>query len=64
MKFELTDRQVKKFEKWRNSIKQVFGEYGQFTFSFQNTGIGEIVLVENSLVGPNYQLDLTEIENW
>lgn len=64
MKFELTKKQVKKFEKWKKSIKGAFGEYGEFTFSFRHTEIGEVITVENNLIGPNYHLDLTEVENW
>ena len=65
MKFELTKKQEKKFEKWKKSIEEIYGNaHGGFIFKFQNTGIGEIVTVECEIVGPDFQLDLTDELSW
>jgi len=64
LSFELSDTQMEKLDKWKNSIREIYGEYGQYTYMFIPNGIGEGVFVESSLIGPEYRLDLTEIENW
>lgn len=65
MKFELNKKQLKKFYKWKKSIENIYGNnHGGFIFKFQGTGIGEIVTVECEIVGPDFQLDLTDLESW
>jgi hypothetical protein len=64
IKFELSETQIKKLEEWQSAIKTIYGEYGSYTYSFKSTGIGDVVTVECDLVGPNYVLDLTEVDKW
>ena len=64
MKFELSETQLQKLLDWKFSISKIYGHHGSFTYKFTPNGIGEIVKVESSLIGPEYELDLTEIENW
>ena len=62
MKFELTDAQVVKLKEWQEKIKDLFGEYGNYTYSFTPTGIGDGVQVWSDLT--KTKLDLTDIDSW
>jgi hypothetical protein len=64
MKFELSETQLQKLNEWKFSINKIYGHPGTFIYKFIPNGIGETVKVESTLVGPEYELDLTEIENW
>ena len=64
MNFRLTKKQNKKLREWKEAIKTIYGEYGSYTYCFTPTGIGDVVTVKSSLVGENYFLDLTDVENW
>ena len=61
-KFELTKTQEEKLNGWKEAIKKVFGEYGQYDYIFTPTGIGDVVKVYSHLAKTT--LDLTEVENW
>lgn len=62
MKFELTDAQVVKLKEWQEKIKDLFGEYGNYTYSFTPTGIGDGVEVWSDLT--KTKLDLTDVDTW
>ncbi len=62
MKFELEDSQLLKLKNWQNKIKKKFGEYGNYTYSFTPTGIGNIINVYSDILGKT--LNLTEVEKW
>lgn len=62
MKFELTDAQMVKLKEWQEKIKDLFGEYGLYTYSFTPTGIGDGVEVFSSLT--KTKLDLTDVDTW
>lgn len=62
MKFELCESQLEKLKSWQENIKDLFGEYGQYTFKFTPTGIGDCVEVESQLTKTT--LDLTEEYKW
>lgn len=62
MKFELTDAQVVKLKEWQEKIKDLFGEYGSYTYSFTPTGIGDGVEVWSNLTKTT--LDLTDVDTW
>lgn len=64
MKFELNEKQIKKYKEWSEAINTVYGEYGSFTFCFKLTGLGDIITVENDLVGDKAILDLTDVDSW
>jgi hypothetical protein len=60
--FSLTEKQQARYENWQKHIKNIHGRYGEYIFSFQPTGIGDIVSVYSSL--ERESLDLTEEETW
>jgi len=62
MKFEMTDTQIKKLEEWQEAIGKVYGREGNFEFTFKPNGIGYSISVYSDL--EDFELDLTEIENW
>lgn len=62
MKFELTEAQMVKLKEWQEKIKDLFGEYGHYTYSFTPTGIGDGVEVFSSLT--KTKLDLTDVDTW
>jgi hypothetical protein len=61
-KFELTKTQEEKLKDWKEAIKKVFGEYGQYDYIFTPTGIGDVVKIYSHLAKTT--LDLTEVESW
>lgn len=60
--FVLTETQQAKLDEWKNHIKAVFGEYGNYEYIFKPNGIGVTVSVFSELA--DRELDLTEVENW
>ena len=62
MKFELDKDQIVKLDKWKNSIKEVFGEYGNYEYRFKSTGIGDSIKVWSDL--SKTEIDLTDISKW
>lgn len=58
----LTDKQQKKFDKWKSHIKALYGEYGIFTWKITPNGIGEEIIVYSHLA--KVELDLTDIDSW
>lgn len=56
--FTLTQEQYNKLDKWKSAIKTVFGEYGLYTYSFTEDGIGISVHVKCNLC--DAVLDLTQ----
>ena len=65
--FEITEKQYKKYKRWRNAKKKKEGELyvgaigGAYTFCFTPTGIGEIVTVK---AADGEELDLTDYDTW
>ena len=62
MKFELDEAQMVKLKEWQEKIKDLFGEYGLYTYSFTPTGIGDGVEVYSHLT--KTKLDLTDVDSW
>jgi hypothetical protein len=62
MKFEIDENQIIKLRKWQESIKEVFGEYGNYDYIFTPTGIGDSVKVKSHL--SNTIIDLTDVSKW
>jgi len=60
--FTLDDDQVKKLDEWKEHIKDIYGEYGQYEYKFTSNGIGQIVEVYSKLA--NATLDLTDVSKW
>ena len=64
LSFSLNEKQEKKLQEWKDAIKTIYGEYGNYTYSFRPTGIGGVVVVKSDLVGDDHFLDLTDEESW
>jgi hypothetical protein len=63
MKFELDEEQVNKLDKWKEAIKEVFGEYGNYDYIFNNnSGIGQCCKVYSYLADKT--IDLTDVSKW
>lgn len=62
MTFELDELQLKDLKEWQEKIKDLFGEYGSFEYTFIPTGIGDKVLIKSSLTG--LILDVSHEERW
>lgn len=63
-KFELTEDQIKKFEKWQEKRKSMYTGTigGRYTFEFTPTSIGIAVVAVDNLT--RTKLNLTDYENW
>jgi len=62
MKFEMSEKQRQKLDEWQEAISKVYGKKGNYQFTFSPNGIGYTITVYSELA--DYELDLTEIENW
>jgi hypothetical protein len=62
MKFEIYPDQIKKLDEWKKKIKDLYGEYGHYSYTFSPTGIGNGVKVKSHL--SNLELDLTDVDTW
>jgi hypothetical protein len=62
MKFEMSETQRLKLEEWQEAIGKVYGRKGEFEFTFKPYGMGYSISVYSELA--NFELDLTENENW
>jgi hypothetical protein len=51
-----------KLKEWQEKIKDLFGEYGLYTYSFTPNGIGDGVEVYSHLT--KTKLDLTDVDTW
>ncbi len=60
--FGLTQKQANELYEWKEAIKKVFGEYGDFEFRFTPTGIGVGLAVHSSLA--DKVLELTDYDSW
>jgi hypothetical protein len=58
----LSDKQQKKFDKWKSHIKSLYGEYGLFTWKITPNGIGEEIIVYSH--NARVELDLTDLDSW
>ena len=62
MKFEISDKELEKYNEWKEKIKDLYGEYGLITFSFTPNGIGSGITVKSHLTG--LEIDITDIDSW
>jgi len=60
--FTLTDLQEAELKVWQEKIKDIFGEYGLYDFTFTGHGIGTSLVVKSHLTGTS--LDLSHVEDW
>lgn len=62
MTFSLNEKQLKQLKEWQEKIKDLFGEYGHYDFTFTSYGMGTEVKVRSHLT--NTCLDLSNVEDW
>lgn len=60
--FEIDEIEDKAIKKWQKEIKKKYGKYGNFSYIFTPTGIGNILKVKSELTGETK--DFTNIDNW
>ena len=60
--FTITEAEMKPLKEWQEKIKDLYGEYGNYTYSFTPTGIRDVIKVKSHLTG--LELDITDIDNW
>jgi hypothetical protein len=58
----LNDEQQKDFDRWKDHIKALYGEYGTFTWKITPTGIGDEITVYSHRA--QVELVLTDIDSW
>lgn len=58
----LNDEQQKDFDRWKDHIKALYGEYGTFTWKITPTGIGNEITVYSHRA--QVELVLTDIDSW
>jgi hypothetical protein len=62
MEFKISDKELEKFNEWKEKIKDLYGEYGSFTFSFTPNGIGDNIKVKSHLTG--LDINITDMDSW
>jgi hypothetical protein len=62
LSFELGDSEMEKLKQFQEQVKALYGEYGNYTFSFTPTGIGNVVKAYSHLA--KIERDLTDIDSW
>lgn len=60
--FSLNLKEYEKLSEWKEKIKDLYGEYGTYTYSFTPTGIGSSIRVKSHLTG--LELDITDVDSW
>lgn len=60
--FELSDVEEANLSEWKKKIKDLYGEYGYFTYSFSPTGIANSIKVYSHLA--KIEQDITDLDNW
>lgn len=62
MKFELSVKEIKTLKKWKEAIKTIYNEYGNFEYRFRPTGIGVAISVFSDLT--NTAINITDVDSW
>lgn len=62
MIFEMSLTQKQKLEYWQDAVEKVYGQKGNYEFTFKPNGIDYTITVYSELA--NFELDLTETENF
>ncbi len=60
--FKLDANQIQRLENWQKEIKEKYKKFGNYTYSFTPTGIGDAVRVKSDLT--DEVLDLSDVEKW
>lgn len=62
MIFEMSLTQKQKLEDWQGAVEKVYGQKGNYEFTFKPNGMDYTITVYSELA--NFELDLTEPENF
>ena len=62
MNFTLSERQEKELKEWQEKIKELFGKYGHYDYTFTPYGMGTGLKVKSHITG--IELDLSHEEDW
>jgi hypothetical protein len=62
MDFKLSESQISRLKQWQDKIKEIFGEYGLYDYTFTPNGIGSSVRVKSHIT--KTEINLTEIDKW
>ena len=62
MNFKLTEKQELQIKEWQEHIKEVFGEYGNYEYTFKPTGIGDSLYVYSDIA--KISKNFTNVEDW
>lgn len=62
MKFDLNEKELATLEAWQKEIKNKFGNYGGFKYTFTPTGIGTGISVYSDLLDES--LNITDYDSW
>lgn len=60
--FTLSERQEAELKEWKEKIKDLFGEYGHYDYTFTPYGMGTGLVVKSHKTGT--ELDLSQVEDW
>jgi len=60
--FRLGTKEQEEVDKFQAAVKEIYGEYGLFTYSFTPNGIGDGVSIYSKLA--NTTKDVTDIDSW
>jgi hypothetical protein len=60
--FRLSERQERELKEWQNKIKELYGEYGHYDYTFTPYGMGTGLVVTSHLT--KLELDLSHTEDW
>jgi len=61
-KFELNEKEETEIKEWQDAIKQVYGEYGLFDYTFTPNGIGVGIRVYSHVA--KVEKDFTDVDSW
>ncbi len=62
MTFTISESEMKAIKEWQELIKNLYGEYGIFTYKFTPTGVGNGIVVYSHLA--NIEKDFTDMDTW
>jgi hypothetical protein len=60
--FTISEPELKAIKEWQELIKNLYGEYGIFTYKFTPTGVGNGIVVYSHLA--NIEKDFTDMDTW
>ena len=62
LSFELLDVEQKRLEEWKEKIKDLYGEYGRYKYTFSPSGIGNGIEVYSELA--KLSINITDVDSW